>query len=100
MLYAARIAAEGTMPADVVRLGAAATYTELASGIRRTVRVVTPSQADASAGRVSVLSPIGCALFGQRIGAVVEVDLPAAPIAARLDAVEDARAGEPTAAAG
>jgi regulator of nucleoside diphosphate kinase len=98
MLYGARIETTGDMPADVVRLGAGATYTELASGVKRTVRVVTPSQADASAGRVSVLSPIGCALIGRRAGAVVEVALPAASIAVRLDAVDHAMAGEPTAA--
>ena len=99
MLYAARIAPEGAMPADVVRLGAAATYTELASGAQRTVRVVAPPLADASSGRISVLSPDGRALIGRRAGAVVQVDLPGSSVAVRLDAVEHAMAREPTAAA-
>jgi regulator of nucleoside diphosphate kinase len=94
-LYTARIAVEGDMPVGVLRLGSAATYTELGSGVQRTVRVVVPAQADASAGRISVLSPIGSALIGLRAGATVEVELPtAAPITVRLDAVDHAPARE------
>lgn len=90
-LYAARVAVEDELPADVVRLGSAASYTEAASGVQRTVTVVVPSLADASAGRISVLSPIGSALLGHRSGATIEVELPATVLAVRLDAVEPAR---------
>jgi len=93
-LYAARIAVDAGLPGEVVRLGSAATYTELASSVQRTVTVVLPSLADASAGLISVLSPIGSALFGHRRGATVEVELPAAVLAVRLDAVAQAMLAE------
>lgn len=79
-LLAAQIMPTEAIPAGVVRLGSAVTYRELPEGGRRTLRVVTPLHADANEGRVSVLSPIGCALLGQAVGALVDVELPTAAI--------------------
>jgi regulator of nucleoside diphosphate kinase len=45
-------------------------------GVAETVTIVYPAQADARAGRVSVLSPIGRALLGRLVGSVVDVLLP------------------------
>jgi len=56
------------LPADVVRLGSQVTYQDERSGSIRTVRVVLPHEADISAQRVSVLTPIGAALIGLREG--------------------------------
>jgi regulator of nucleoside diphosphate kinase len=40
------------------------------------VTLVEPAAADAAAGRISVLSPIGLALIGRRRGAVSDALLP------------------------
>jgi len=42
----------------------------------RDVLLVCPAAADASAGRISVLAPIGAALFGLRVGGRIERPLP------------------------
>ena len=92
-LFAAQILPADAMPDSVVRLGSAVTYAELPDGPRRTLRVVAPLLADANEGRVSVLSPIGCALLGHGVGAVVDVQLPnRTSMRVRLDEVEHAAA--------
>lgn len=61
---------------DTVRVGFTVTYEELPAGTRRRVTLVIPREADASAGRISVLSPVGRALLGRTKGHVVPVSLP------------------------
>ncbi|MCL4798860.1 MAG: GreA/GreB family elongation factor [Burkholderiales bacterium] len=74
-LAGARIVGVDDLPADVVAIGASVDYAD-ADGRRRTVTLAFPAQADAGAGRVSVLSPVGRALLGRRVGAVATVLLP------------------------
>lgn len=64
------------IPADRVTMGSTVTYAELPSGARRTVTLVYPDEADASGGRISVLSPVGMALIGRQRGAVVTPTMP------------------------
>ena len=64
------------LPSDRVRLHSTVTYEELPTRKRRTVTLVTPRDADASKGRISVLSPIGRALLGHAKGRVIRVALP------------------------
>jgi regulator of nucleoside diphosphate kinase len=52
------------------------TYEELPARAHRRVTLVVPRQADAGAGRISVLSPVGRALLGQPSGRVVDIELP------------------------
>jgi regulator of nucleoside diphosphate kinase len=61
---------------DVVTVGSRVTFEDARSGVRREVTVVYPSGAAASAGRTSVLAPIGAALIGQRQGDELEWPLP------------------------
>ena len=51
-------------------------FEDLDSGQRESVWLVHPVGADARAGRISVLSPVGRALLGKRAGQDVEVMLP------------------------
>jgi regulator of nucleoside diphosphate kinase len=47
--------------------------------------LVHPVEADAAAGRISVLSPVGRALIGRAAGSLVDVDLPGtAPLTLRV----------------
>lgn len=67
-LHRARVVAPGCVPADVVTMNSEVVYEDCETLARRTVRVVYPQDANASAGRVSVLAPIGSALLGLRVG--------------------------------
>lgn len=52
------------MPGNVVRIGSLVTYQDGSTGSIRTIRLVFPHEADVSAMRISVISPIGAALIG------------------------------------
>lgn len=62
----ARRIPDSALPADRVRVGSTVAYRS--NGETRTVSLVYPEHADARAGRVSVLSPVGAALLGLRPG--------------------------------
>jgi regulator of nucleoside diphosphate kinase len=49
---------------------------DLVSGERRELTLVLPHESDASAGRISVLAPLGTALLGYRAGDEVEWLMP------------------------
>ena len=72
----ARVVRPHAVPTDRVRLRSTVTYEELPARTRRTVTLVTPRDANAGQGRISVLSPIGRALLGHARGRVVSVALP------------------------
>lgn len=76
-LQRATIVARADVPADVVTMNSDVVYEDCATGVRRAVRVVYPKDADAGAGRVSVLAPIGAALLGLRVGQEIEWRVPA-----------------------
>ena len=66
----------GEMPPDVVTLQSRVSYVEARTGAVREVVLVEPAAADPSAGRVSVLAPVGAALVGLRQGDAIEWPLP------------------------
>ena len=71
-----RVLEPRALPNDNARLHSTVTYEELPGRLRRRVTLVNPRDADASAGRISVLSPVGRALLGQAKGSTVDVALP------------------------
>lgn len=56
------------MPADVVTLDSWVEFVDERNGARRRVQLVLPRDADAEAGRISVLTPIGVGLLGLQAG--------------------------------
>jgi regulator of nucleoside diphosphate kinase len=64
------------LPPDVVRMHSRVTFEDVRTGAIREVVLVYPRAADASAGRLSVLAPIGAALLGLRVGDEIEWPLP------------------------
>jgi regulator of nucleoside diphosphate kinase len=76
-LSEARVVRSSELPKNTIRFRSTVTYEELPGHARRRVTLVSPREADASAGRISVLSPIGRALLGHVAGRVVDVTLPA-----------------------
>lgn len=75
-LERALIVEAGRVPSDVITMHAQATVLDLTSGERRKLTLVFPWQADVSAGRISVLAPLGTALLGYRVGDEVEWPMP------------------------
>lgn len=56
------------IPADVITMNATVEFVDEASGTSRTVQLVYPRDADISAGRISIITPIGAGLIGLRAG--------------------------------
>ncbi len=65
-----------TLPPGVVAPGARVRFRDERTGVEREAVLVYPSEADASAGRISVLAPIGAALLGLSAGGTISWPLP------------------------
>jgi transcription elongation GreA/GreB family factor len=76
LLAQARRLPDEEFPADRVAMGSTVTYAEEPSGVRRTVTLAYPADADLRLARISVLSPIGRALIGRERGMSVDAVLP------------------------
>lgn len=81
------------LPPDVVAIGSRVRFEDARAGTVRDVVLVYPSAADASAGRISVLAPIGAALLGLSVGDVIAWPLPdGREVRIRILSVEPSRA--------
>src|SRR6478735_2181035 len=58
----------GTLPIDAVTLGSAISFVDERTGFERDVQLVLPAFANISENRISILTPIGAALYGLRAG--------------------------------
>jgi transcription elongation factor GreA len=76
-----------------VDIGERVRLRDLASGERLEVELVGPLESDATAGRISVASPLGQAIVGQRRGHIAEVDAPRGKLHFKVLAVEARPAG-------
>ena len=64
------------VPPGIVGMGSTVDYRDDATGETRTVTVVYPDEADLTAGKISVLSPVGTALIGLSVGQSIEWQAP------------------------
>lgn len=64
----AKLHSASKIPADVVTMGASVEFLDEGTGASRTVQLVYPPEADISAGRISILTPVGAGLIGLREG--------------------------------
>lgn len=76
----AKIVPDARFPRNVVTLNSRVSVKDLDTGTHLTVTIVTPDQAAASRNRVSILSPLGMALFGYKAGRRVEWGTPQHPL--------------------
>jgi len=76
VLVDARRVPDDSLPADRVAMNSKVAYREEPGGTQRTVAVVRPSEANPSEGRISILSPVGRALLGRRVGSVASISVP------------------------
>jgi regulator of nucleoside diphosphate kinase len=63
---------EKALPNDAISLGSNVEYVDERSGRIHKVQLVLPAQANISDGRVSIITPIGAALYGLRAGSVID----------------------------
>ncbi len=64
----AKITPAARVPRDVVTMHSQVEFVDEANGAARMVELVYPADADISAGRVSILTPVGAGLIGMREG--------------------------------
>lgn len=60
------------MPGDVVSMNSSADCVDESSDKHYTLTLVYPKEANADAGRISVLAPVGSALLGLRVGQSID----------------------------
>lgn len=67
---------EDRVPDDLVTMHNRFVYVDEATGTRREVELVYPDEADATAGRISILAPVGSALLGLSVGDTIDWEFP------------------------
>lgn len=72
----ARVVPAERVGTDVVTMNSRVVLQDRHNGDAREITIVYPPQADAQHGRVSVLSPVGCAVLGASVGDELQLELP------------------------
>ena len=80
VLEAADLVSPQEMPPEVVTMYSRVSVEDSANGQRRVLTLCYPEDADPNEGFVSVLSPIGAALLGKRVGELAEPGAALAPL--------------------
>lgn len=82
MMKSALMSEATATPPDVVTIDSRIVIEDLHSGELKQIELVFPEEADPPAGRLSVLSAIGCAVLGHAVGdrVVVETDKGSLPL--------------------
>ena len=76
ILQAAHVVTPEELPPDVIRLNSKFSIVNAANARRTRYQLVLPANADLASGRISILAPLGCALFGRAKGQVLEAQVP------------------------
>ena len=77
MLRNAKVIDEGEIKTDVVTLGSTVILKDLELGDQLEYAIVGSAEADPTEFKISNESPVGEAILGQKVGSVVEVNVPA-----------------------
>jgi regulator of nucleoside diphosphate kinase len=95
-LRRARIVEPATVPRNIVTMNSTVRLRDLDTGERETLTLVFPNEADAFEDRISVLAPIGTAIIGNRVGDVIEWNVPAGLRRLKVEAIlhQPERAGD------
>lgn len=64
------------VPEDVVTMHARCTYIDRRIGMQREIELVYPDEADPAIGKISVLTPVGSALIGLKVGQEIDWEFP------------------------
>jgi regulator of nucleoside diphosphate kinase len=79
--------ASSDVPADVVTMGSTVHLRELETDEPWTFTVCFPEEADIREDRISVLSPVGTAIIGCRLGDVVDWPVPGGKVRIRIESI-------------
>lgn len=85
----AELVAPADVPRDVVTMGTEVHLRELDSDERWTFVVCFPEEADVRRNRISILSPVGTAVIGCRIGDVVDWPVPSGTVRIQIESIAD-----------
>jgi transcription elongation factor GreA len=77
MLRNSKVLDEGEIGTDVVSIGSTVTLKDLEFGDELEYTLVGSAEADPTELKISNESPVGQAILGQKVGSVVEVNVPA-----------------------
>jgi regulator of nucleoside diphosphate kinase len=83
----ARVVESARLSADVVTMHSKVRLWDRASRRREVHTLVYPEEANPGAGKLSVLSPLGTALLGTRVGDVVKVPAAEGPRALKVQSI-------------
>ena len=72
----AKIVRNTELPVDVVAMDSRVTFIDLDTAEESTVTLVYPANANIEQMRISILSPVGTALIGLRVGGKIDWPLP------------------------
>ncbi len=86
-LNSARILDASTIDTSRVSILTKVTLTNVATKKSVTYQIVSESEADLKAGKISVTSPIGSGLLGKTVGDVAEVKVPAGLLKFKIEAI-------------
>lgn len=86
-LKAAKLMNSADIPSDIIRLHSTVTFV-IGDLFEKKFKIVSPDQSDVSENRLSILSPMGLALFGYSKDDVVEWQFPSGPSNIRIIEVE------------
>lgn len=77
-----------SVPTDVVTMNTLVTFSDTATGQNHEFWLVFPDDANVAERKVSVLSPIGCALLGYKVGDIVGLSTPNGEKIIRIESIK------------
>ena len=87
-LKAAIVMDPGTIPDNVITMHSRVHYTYLNTGTESEAVIVFPAETKEAPDHVSILSPLGLALIGERQGTEIEYEAPGGIYRLRINSVE------------
>lgn len=87
MLRNARVVNEAEQDPSVVNLGSVVRVTDLDNGDTMEYSIVSSMEADPGAAKISIESPVGKALLGQKVDSVVEVLTPGGTLRLKITGI-------------
>lgn len=87
VLENSRVIDPDLLPKDKVSLLSHVEFTNLSTNTRMKFQIVSPHEMDLEAGKISLKSPIGAALMGNKVGDIVDAQVPSGTIRLRLESI-------------
>ena len=87
VLEHSRVIDPDVLPKDRVSLLSRVEFTNLSTNTRMEFQIVSPHEMDLEAGKISLKSPIGAALMGNKVGDIVDAQVPSGTIHLRIESI-------------